>query len=134
MALKAGTVEDFADSMARAMEIAFEQEWLRVKGVPLPGWGQEDRRLLLSAIAQGVVKHLKERAGEAFRIAVDTTQVTGGAGEPLVRSDNPDPISAGYGLFAPQAVQVRQRGGGDNMVKSRGTATVEEVVTDGRLY
>lgn len=75
MPLKAGTIADFSGSMAEAMEQAFEAAWQAAKGAPLPGAGKDDRRLLLSAIAQGVVKHLMEQAGDAFEIGVDVTQV-----------------------------------------------------------
>lgn len=69
MVLKAGTMRgtDFAGSMAEAMEKAFEVEWRAVKKSALPTAGQEDRRLLFIAIAQGVVRHLKENA-DSFKI------------------------------------------------------------------
>ena len=74
MAIKAGTVADFAGSMAEAMEAVMEQEYLAVKGEPLSGQGQEDRRLLLVAIAQGVVRHLKDNL-DAWKIEVETELV-----------------------------------------------------------
>lgn len=74
MAIKAGTVTDFAGSMAEAMEEAMEQEYLAVKGEPLSSQGQEDRRLLLVAIAQGVVRHLKDNL-DAWKIEVETELV-----------------------------------------------------------
>lgn len=74
MAIKAGTVTDFAGSMAEAMEEAMEQEYLAVKGEPLSAQGQEDRRLLLVAIAQGVVRHLKDNL-DAWKIEVETELV-----------------------------------------------------------
>ena len=59
MALKAGRVADFGGSLAAAMEQAMTQEWLAVKGVPLPNQGVEDRRLLFVAVARGLFTYLK---------------------------------------------------------------------------
>lgn len=59
MALKPGSVADFAGSLAEAMEIAMNQEWQAVKGVPLPELGVDDRRLLLVAISRGLFQFLK---------------------------------------------------------------------------
>jgi hypothetical protein len=59
MALKAGSVADFSASLAQAMEAAMVDEWLAVKSVPLPGQGQEDRRLLFVAVARGLFDYLK---------------------------------------------------------------------------
>ncbi len=60
MAYKAGTVNDFADSMAKAIEDALKTEWAQVKGEALPSTGEEDRRLLFVAIAQGVLRYLSD--------------------------------------------------------------------------
>jgi hypothetical protein len=59
MALKPGSVADFAGSLAEAMENAMKQEWQAVKGVPLPEQGVDDRRLLLVSIARGLFVFLK---------------------------------------------------------------------------
>jgi len=59
MALKAGTVASFSGSLAEAMDIAMKQEWQAVKGMALPSQGEEDRRLLFAAIAQGIFDYLK---------------------------------------------------------------------------
>lgn len=59
MALKPGSVADFAGSLAEAMENAMKQEWHSVKGVPLPEQGVDDRRLLLVSIARGLFVFLK---------------------------------------------------------------------------
>ena len=64
MALKAGTVADFGNSLAAAMEDAMQDEWQAVKGVPLPGQGEEDRRLLFVAIARGLFVYLKAHENE----------------------------------------------------------------------
>ena len=60
MKLKAGTMGDFDDSMAAAIEIAFERVWNERMGSQLPSETQEDRRMMFVAIAQGVIRHLKD--------------------------------------------------------------------------
>ena len=71
MGLKAGTMtstdSDFSNSMAEVMVNAMEEEWLAVKGMPLPSAGREDMKLLFTAISQGVVGHLKNNQ-ESFSI------------------------------------------------------------------
>jgi hypothetical protein len=75
MALKAGTSSNdsaFADSLAEAMENALRQEYQAVKGEPLADQGQDDRRMLLVAIAQGIVRYFKDNT-DAWQISVETT-------------------------------------------------------------
>jgi hypothetical protein len=74
MAIKAGTVLDFAGSMAEAMENALKAEYLNVKGEELRDQGLEDRRMLLVAIAQGITRYLKSNV-DAWQISVETTLV-----------------------------------------------------------
>ncbi len=74
MALKAGTVGDFSDSMAEAMEDALKAEYLIVKEEALPESPDEDRRLLLVAIAQGITRYLKSNP-DAWQISVEATLV-----------------------------------------------------------
>jgi hypothetical protein len=64
MALKAGSVADFGGSLAEAMDNAMKTEWQAVKGVALPSQGQDDRRLLFAAIAQGIFVFLKAHEDE----------------------------------------------------------------------
>jgi hypothetical protein len=123
MALKAGTVDDFTHSMAEAMEQALAQEYQKLKGEVLPDMGQEDRRMLFAAIAQGVVRHLKDNLA-AFTVSVETTQVTGETGAPLIRSRDP-------GGIGPDVVQINAS---DNRIKSRGEAVVDAIQTEGVLY
>ena len=67
MALKAGSAkrpsEDddsgFSNSLAEAIEDAMKKEWKAVKSVNLPNEGEQDRRLLFAAIAQGLFVFLK---------------------------------------------------------------------------
>ncbi len=68
--LKPGRVSNFTNSMAEAMDEAFREEWRSVKGSSLPRLGQEDRRILLVAIAQGIAAHLKEHAN-AINVRID---------------------------------------------------------------
>lgn len=78
MALKAGTVADFANSLAEAMDTAMQQEWQVRKGVPLPAQSQDDRRILFAAIAQGIFVYLK--ANEDFLINKITIREDTGIG------------------------------------------------------
>jgi hypothetical protein len=74
MALKAGTVASFSGSLAEAMENALKAEYQAVKGESLPDQGLEDRRMLLVAIAQGVVRYFKDNT-DAWQISVETTLI-----------------------------------------------------------
>jgi len=64
--LKAGTVQDFAASMAAYIDQAMQNEWQAVKGEPLPSGdqGAEDRKILFAAIAQGVLKFLGDHVND----------------------------------------------------------------------
>lgn len=62
MTLKPGSSENddaFADSMAEDIENDLKMEWLAKKGEPFPEIGKTAMRIFLSAIAQGVINHLK---------------------------------------------------------------------------
>lgn len=59
MQLKPGTVADFDNSMAAAIEAAMAAEWQTVKGFPLSDTGKEDRHILFVAIARGVLGYLQ---------------------------------------------------------------------------
>jgi hypothetical protein len=64
--LKAGTVDNFASSLAAYIDQAMHNEWQAVKGVPLPDSdpGVKDRQILFAAIAQGVMKFLADHGGD----------------------------------------------------------------------
>jgi len=62
--MKPGTVAQFSQSLVEAMENALKMEWLAVKREPLPDAGQEDRRLLFAAIAQGLLDYLKDHEAD----------------------------------------------------------------------
>lgn len=127
MGIKPGSVSDFAGSMAEAINQAFQVEWDAVKPESLPSTGEEDRKILFAAIAQGVVKHLKEKANEAFQIDVRVTQTT----EVLMQSDNPSsiPVSGGGNISAHQA-DVQQLNNTGNMIVAEGEASHVEILTD----
>ncbi|GGX79759.1 hypothetical protein GCM10007160_03950 [Litchfieldella qijiaojingensis] len=136
MPIKAGTVNDFEDSMAEAMENALAEEYQILKGEALPDMGQEDRRMLLSAIAQGVVRYLKDNL-DAFELSSEVTQVTGEPDAPLIRSENPASIGVsggGGGSIAAGAADVTQIDSADNRVRSRGSANIDNLNTTGTLY
>jgi len=74
MALKPGTIADFTGSMAEAMDEAFQSEWSIVKDTPLSAAGEEDRKILFVAIAQGVLNYLEENS-----MSIKTNTTTGGS-------------------------------------------------------
>lgn len=125
--LKPGSVDDFPDSMAQAMELAFQSEWAAAKGEPLLPVGEEDRRILFAAIAQGVVKHFEAKANEAFQITVRVTQRP----DVLIKSDNPAQIAvAGGGAIGAHQADVEQLGDTGNMMVAEGQSTNVEILTD----
>jgi hypothetical protein len=70
MALKAGTIHDYVNSMAQAMEEAFLEEWPRVMSEDQPKpQSNNQMKLLFIAIAQGVVRHLADHS-ESFDVSV----------------------------------------------------------------
>ena len=78
MALKAGTVANFGGSMAEAMEQAFESEWFDLKQEALPGAGEQERKILFAAVAQGVVNYLQANINSSINIDVSVSQIGGG--------------------------------------------------------
>jgi hypothetical protein len=64
--LKAGTVDDFASSLAAYLDKAMQNEWQARKGEYLldTAPGAEDRKILFAAIAQGVLKFLADHLGD----------------------------------------------------------------------
>lgn len=115
--IKPGTVADFADSMAEAMENALRQEYQAVKDTPMPETPDQDRHMLFVAIAQGVVRHLIDNLS-ALEIAVTTTQDR--PFNPAIKSDN-------------GSIEVTQVDNDGNRVNSSGTGTLS-IATEGVLY
>lgn len=70
MALKAGSLKknNYAGSMAEAIEHAFQEEWPHVMGGEKPK-SNPQMELLFIAIAQGVVKYLSTHA-DSFKVEV----------------------------------------------------------------
>jgi len=163
MALKAGTVLHFdEDSMARAIENAFEIEMEKqFPQIHLPEDMRVYWRILFVAVAQGVIRHLKEYVGDAFKIDVAVRQVideenSSDTLKPALESRNPERInvrqvsSSFYGIPAEDEaipgnlgepavfVQVSDE---DNLIWCEGGTTVGEgggsvveVKYDGELY
>jgi hypothetical protein len=122
MALKAGTLTDFDNSMAKAIEDALGVLWLAKTGQPLTNAAQEDRRLMFIAIAQGVVKHLKDNAGPAFDVSVNVEQT----GSWVTSSGT---VTNGH----THSLDVTQDSTAGNEVQSTGTGVVT-INTTGTLY
>lgn len=112
MAFKAGTVLDFdEDSMAWAIENAFKIEMDKnFPQIHLPEEMQVYWRILFVAVAQGVIRHLKEKVEGAFKIDVEARQVIDEENgsdtlKPALESKNPERIHVrpfstyfGYGI------------------------------------
>jgi hypothetical protein len=76
MPLKAGSFSGagYNNSMASAMETAFNTEWPNVMGdAPLPA-SSDQMKLMFVAIAQGVVEHLKQNC-TSFHVTVHNAGV-----------------------------------------------------------
>ena len=83
MALIAGTTANlstFPGSLAEAIDKAMEAEWQAVKNVSLPTEGQDDRRLLFAAIAQGLFNFLRANQNDLINnITLDNSGSGGGS-------------------------------------------------------
>lgn len=66
-----------AQSMAKAIEDAMDDVFLKVKGKPVPETGKEDRRLLYVAISRGVLKYLADHQEAMSAFAIDDVNDTG---------------------------------------------------------
>ncbi len=124
--LKPGHVADFTDSMAEAMDEAFRDEWQVAIGTPLLETGARERKVLFSAIALGVVRHLKKNS-EALKVIVNVTQKD----TVLMQSDNSNSISStGGGTISGGLVDVNQINETSNLIESEGTGIISEVIID----
>ncbi len=76
--LKAGTLSEFDDSMAEAIETVFERIWNSSHARPLPGdlRARDERRALYIAIARGVLDHLQKHACDGFVVTVGENKGT----------------------------------------------------------
>jgi hypothetical protein len=67
--------------LTAAMEEVMAKEYLSQKEIPLPTLGSEDRRLLFTAIAGGVLKYLESKQNEVISTIKLTEQTTGSTEE-----------------------------------------------------
>lgn len=65
--LKGGSVGDFSGSMAEEMEKVMEAEMHALKGHGLPEMGRDERRLMLVAVARGMLNYLKRHERDILR-------------------------------------------------------------------
>jgi len=138
---KAGTLDDFSGSMAEEMEKAFAKEWQKLTGNSLPEIGEKDRRMIFTAIAQGVIKHLVERAGASFQLDVETEQIK--EDNNLIKSDiqkeyiNTQRMHNGRWeseinrRIKKEDLEVKQKD--NNWIKSTGKPTIVRVKYEGEL-
>ncbi|MCP4403247.1 MAG: hypothetical protein GY801_38805 [bacterium] len=76
------------DSMAKAIEDAMAEVYLKIKKEKLPEAGKEDRRMLFVAIARGILSYLQDHENELLS---NVTIVHGtGSGAALHSVSNPD--------------------------------------------
>jgi hypothetical protein len=128
MALKAGTVQDYGGSMAEAIENALAIEWPAALGVPFPGAGNVYLRVICAAVAQGVIRHLKDQLGASLQMSVETLQI-----------DSPI-VSRNLTIVFPYFTELVSRQDVDpndpaaNKVRSEGAPVVVNVDTTGPLH
>jgi hypothetical protein len=70
MTLRGGSNGRFSSSLGASIERAFSAQMLALKGTPLPTQGRDDRRLLFTAIGEGLLEYLAERDAD---IVVEVT-------------------------------------------------------------
>lgn len=121
--------EEWNNSMAKAMDEALEKEWLALEGTPLPEEGKVHRQMLLAAICQGILRHLKDAAEESFVVEdVGTKQITSGAPDAR-RITSTGTVRIGNSSWP---VQVTQDQG--SLVVTRGKGKNVKVSTEGVLH
>ena len=70
------------NSMAKAMDDAMADVFQKLKGIPMPDHGKEDRRLLMVAIARGILIYLEQNQNSI----INSLQVSVGGGTPFTES------------------------------------------------
>ena len=95
--LKAGSIDDLADSMAAAIDAAFDEEWNKANpdGPALGQEGERDRQVLFAAVAKGVLRYLYQHqlfidttvdqdtsGGHSHRLAFDLAEADGSVETP----------------------------------------------------
>ncbi|MGD8702064.1 MAG: hypothetical protein PVH26_06480 [Desulfosarcina sp.] len=129
MEYKAGTMSEYADSMAEKMRTVFEGLWRDQYGYDLPSESRVDRRMLFVAIAQGVIHHLKNNAVDAFNLDVTVDQTS----PSLIESEGDTDSS---GTHDHQISSVTQKNFATNKVKCRGQGkdkVIVNILTTGDL-
>lgn len=99
--------QPFEDSMAAAIEEAFEDAWKTVHGSDLPKKGKWDRRILFVAVARGVLGYLQgylEKHGEKG-LSVSVTQKEG---QQIVSSGTTEEAVSNHGHSHEHQVEVEQ--------------------------
>ena len=127
MLLKAGAIGNLNDSMTQAMEDAFREVWEKHFKTDFPEAGEVERHLLFSAIAKGVLKHLKDHLGKSLKITVSVTQNMAGDQDRIISQNTKNTIPVTYsvsGYIETNKAVVTQV---SDPVISRGEATVVEV-------
>jgi len=64
------------DSMALVIDNEMKELYRKIKGTTLPDIGQEDRRMLFTAISRGILKYLRDHAAD-FLNAITITHDSG---------------------------------------------------------
>lgn len=117
MALKPGKFADFSESMAQDMEDAMQGVWAeRWPDEPFPTAGEDDRRMLFVAIAQGVLRYLSRNESE-LTVQCDAVQ----------SADNNIESSDG-------GIAVTQDGGSTNRVVSGVNTNLQLEIDEGDFY
>jgi hypothetical protein len=65
--LEGGSVQNFSGSMAEEMEKVMEAEMQALKGHGLPAMGRDERRVMLVAVARGMLNYLKIHEKDILR-------------------------------------------------------------------
>ena len=73
MSIKAGTNAEFPGSLAEAIEHALKKEWPYVMGEGQTVESNPQMRLLCIAVAQGVIRYLKDHANNSMLVDLVTT-------------------------------------------------------------
>lgn len=114
MSLRPGSHGAFGDSLGEAISSAFAGELWALRAVVLPTTGKEDRELLFSAVAQGVLQYLARRHADVtvtvpWSIIVDTKVPVDLVVATLTRTSTQ---LVGAGFAAGGAVTVRELSAG----------------------
>lgn len=113
---------DLGQSLAGAIESAFDEAWRDVNQEGPPMSGKEDRRILYVAVARGVLSYLKKHAADGFVVDVEADQK---AGTTIASSGETTSTSNGGGSHTHQ-VTVEQEEWSQDDEENRITCVDEE--------